>query len=67
MLKYSPKRFWSMLKTTRNNNQDIPTAAMAELNRKIFYDANAQEEGFKEIIDKEANYITPDELKAAIQ
>ena len=56
-----------MLKTTRNNNQDIPTAAMAELNRKIFYDANAQEKGFKEIIDKEANYITPDELKAAIQ
>ncbi len=62
MLKYSPKRFWGMLKTTINNNQDVPMAAMAELNRKIFYDANIQEESFKAIVDKEANYITPEEL-----
>mgnify|MGYP000476391515 FL=1 len=55
MLKYSPKRFWGMLKTTRNNNQNVPMAAIAELNKKIFYDANVQEEGFKEIIDKVSN------------
>ncbi len=62
MLKYSPKIFWGMLRTTRNNNQNAPMAAIAELNKKIFYDANVQEEGFKEIVDKEANNITPEEL-----
>ena len=52
-----------MLKTAQNSNQDIPTAAMAELNKKIFFDDNVQEEGYKEIADKAANYITPEELK----
>jgi hypothetical protein len=63
MLKYSPKSFWAMLKAARNSNQDVPTAAMAELNKKLFFDDNVQEEGYREIIDKAANYITPEELK----
>jgi hypothetical protein len=63
MLKYSPKRFWGMLKTAQNSNQDVPMAAMAELNKKIFFDDNIQEEGYQEIVDKAANYITPEELK----
>ena len=33
MLKYSPKSFWSMLKPAKCNNSDIPTAAIAELNK----------------------------------
>jgi hypothetical protein len=52
-----------MLKTAQNSNQDIPMAAIAELNKKIFFDDNVQEEGYKEIADKAVNYITPEELK----
>jgi hypothetical protein len=57
MLKYRPKSFWGMLKPAQNSNLDIPTAAIAELNKKIFFDDTIQEEGYREIIDKAANYI----------
>ena len=52
-----------MLKPAQNSNLDIPTAAIAELNKKIFFDDTIQEEGYREIIDKSANYIQPEELK----
>lgn len=63
MLKYSPKSFWNMLKPAKCNNPDIPTAAFADLNKKIFFDDNIEEEGYKAIEDKQANNILPAELK----
>jgi hypothetical protein len=59
MLKYSPKSFWNMLKPAKCNNPDIPTAAFADLNKKIFFDDTIKEP----IEDKQANYISPAELK----
>jgi hypothetical protein len=62
MLKYRPKKFWGMLKPAINNIPDIPMADIAEFNRKIFFDENAKEEGYKEIPDKADHFITEEEL-----
>ena len=63
MLKYRPKSFWGMLKPAQTSIQDIPTAAMAELNKKLFFGDSIQEEGYREIVNKSSNYIQPEELK----
>ena len=55
MLKYSPKSFWSMLKPAKCTNSDVPTTAIADLNKKIFFDDNIEEEGYRAIVDKQAN------------
>jgi hypothetical protein len=57
MLKYKPKRFWGMLKPTASKNPDLPTAALADLNKEIFFDENATAEEYVEIQDKTAQYI----------
>ena len=57
MLKYRPKGFWGMLKPALNTNHDLPTAALAELNKEIFFDANVTEEGYSEIQNKTEHYI----------
>jgi hypothetical protein len=67
MLKYSPKSFWGMLKPAKCNNPDVPTAAIADLNRILFFDENIEEEGYRAIVDKQANYISPEELKQTIE
>jgi hypothetical protein len=46
MMKYRPKSFWNMLKPAKGTNQDIPTAAFADINKKIFFDKNIDEEGY---------------------
>ena len=56
-----------MLKPAKCNNPDIPTAAIAELNKEIFFDESIEEEGYKEIEDKQANYISPVELRQTIE
>jgi hypothetical protein len=66
MLKYSPKSFWGMLKPAKCTNPDIPTAAIAELNKEIFCEDSIEEEGYREIEDKQANYISPVELRQTI-
>ena len=66
MLKYSPKSFWGMLKPAKCNSPDIPTAAIAELYKQIFYYDNIEEEGYRAIGDKQANYISPEELQQTI-
>jgi hypothetical protein len=66
MLKYSPKSFWGMLKPAKCNNPDIPTAAIAELNKEIFCEDSIEEEEYREIEDKQANYISPVELRQTI-
>lgn len=37
MLKYKPKQFWEMIKATHTKNTDVPTEAIAKLNRNIFF------------------------------
>lgn len=66
MLKYRPKQFWGMLKPTQSTHPDLPTAALADLNTSLFYDATITEEGYKEIDDKPAQYITTSELQHTI-
>ena len=67
MLKYRPKSFWGMLKPAPSTNPDLPTAALADLNKKIFFDVTASEDEYREIKDKPAQYILADELKHTIQ
>jgi predicted RNA-binding protein len=67
MLKYRPKTFWGMLKTTQNRNTDVPIAEIAEFNRKIFYDENTTEEEYKEVPEQVDQYITVEELKQTVQ
>jgi hypothetical protein len=62
MLKYRPKQFWGMLKPAHSQNPDLPTAALAQFNRQIFFDESIPDEDYTPIIDKTANYITTDEL-----
>jgi hypothetical protein len=51
-----------MLKPTQSTNQDLPTAALADLNKEIFFDETVTEEGYKDIVDKPEQYITTSEL-----
>jgi hypothetical protein len=67
MLKYSPKSFWGMLKPAKCTDPDVPTAAIADLNKKIFFDKSIEEEAYRAIVDKKANYISPEELKQTIE
>jgi hypothetical protein len=62
MLKYRPKTFWGMLKTTQNRNADVPIAEIAALNRNIFFDENTTEDEFTEVPDKVDHFITVEEL-----
>ncbi len=57
MLKYRPKGFWAMLKPAASTNPDLPTAALAELNKDIFFDATVTEDGYREIQNKTEHYI----------
>jgi hypothetical protein len=57
MLKYRPKGFWGMLKPAASTNPDLPTAALAELNKDIFFDATVTEDGYREIQNKTEHYI----------
>jgi hypothetical protein len=54
MLKYRPKRFWGMLKPAHHSTHDLPTAALADLNKKIFFDETISEESYEEIQNKSA-------------
>jgi hypothetical protein len=56
-----------MLKPTQSTNQDLPTAALADLNKEIFFDETITEEGYKDIVDKPEQYITTSELQYTIQ
>jgi hypothetical protein len=67
MLKYRPKKFWGMLKPTHSTNPDLPTAALADLNKNIFYDDTITEDGYRDINDKIEHYISTEELKHTIQ
>jgi hypothetical protein len=67
MLKYRPKKFWGMLKHIHSPHPDLPTAALAELNKSIFFDATIQEDEYRDIEDKNKHYITPEEVKDTIQ
>ena len=66
MLKYRPKKFWGILKPTNSDNPDLPTAALAELNKSIFFDATTTADGYREIRKKTDQYIVVDELKHTI-
>ena len=63
MLKYRPKQFWSMLKPVQSQNPDLPTAALANFNKEVFWDATIPEDEYNSITNKTVNNITEDELK----
>jgi hypothetical protein len=52
-----------MLKPVNNANPDLPTAALADLNKSIFFDDNFTEDGYRAIIDKSEHYISTEEVK----
>jgi hypothetical protein len=67
ILKYRPKKFWGMLKPVHSTNLDLPTAALANLNESIFFDATIQEDEYRTINDKSEQYISTEEVKHIIQ
>jgi hypothetical protein len=56
-----------MLKPVQNANPDLPTAALANLNKSIFFDDTITEDGYRAIIDKSEQYISTEEVKHTIQ
>ena len=55
-----------MIKPTQGTNHDLPTAALADLNKEIFFDTTVTEEGYKDVTDKPAQHITTSELQHTI-
>jgi hypothetical protein len=46
MLKFRPKKFWGMLKSQHTQDGGIPTAAIMEYNKRIFYDESIPEDEY---------------------
>jgi hypothetical protein len=62
MLKYRPKQFWNMIKPARTRTTAIPAAVFSKLNKQLFYDEHIPEEYYTPPVNKEANYITTEEI-----
>ena len=56
-----------MLKPVQNTNPDLPTAALADLNKSIFLDDTITDDGYRAINDKSEHYISTEEVKHTIQ
>jgi hypothetical protein len=67
MLKYRPKKFWGILKPAHSTNPNLPTAALADLNKSIFFDATIKEDEYRAITYKSEYYILTEEVKHTIQ
>jgi hypothetical protein len=51
-----------MLKSTSTPNTDMPTAALTNFNKQIFYDESIPEDRYTPIEHKAEQYISADEL-----
>ena len=66
MLKYQPKRFWSML---RNSKSDvgITAQAFADFNEKLYYDASIPTDQFTVPEDLNVAKIRPEEILKTLE
>jgi hypothetical protein len=61
MLKYHPKRFWGMLRTSKPST-GITAQAFADFNEKLYYDANIPTDRFTLPENLEVAKIKPAEV-----
>ena len=63
MLKYQPKRFWSMLRSTTAGSTDIAAKTFADHNQRLYYNGEVTEDKFEELEDAETVKVTAKEVE----
>ena len=63
MLKYQPKRFWGMLRSTTAGSTDISAKKFAEHNQRLYYNGEVAEDQFEQLEDAETTKVTAEEVE----
>ena len=62
MLKQRPKQFWGMLKSKKNNENEVDMTAFQKFSESIFYDKHISPDEYTPLSNAPTHHIIPPEL-----